>query len=61
MEKRNWKIQFSWVKAHVGIRGKELVDTLAKEAPTNLDIKESYKEVPKSAVNIEHGEISVEN
>ena len=27
-----WKIQFSWVKTHVGIHGNEIVDRLAKDA-----------------------------
>ena len=44
MGKINWKIKFCWVKAHVGIRGNELADTLAKGAATNEDIKECYKE-----------------
>jgi len=60
MGKTNCEIQFSWVKAHVGIQGNELVDTLAKEAATNMDIKESHKKVPKSVVISELGEISVE-
>jgi len=29
MKKTNWKIKLRWVKAHVGIRGNELDDTLA--------------------------------
>ena len=41
MGKTNWKIHFIWVKAHVGIQGNEPPDTLAKEAATNADIKES--------------------
>jgi len=50
MGKTHWKIQFCWVKAHVEIQGNELADTLAKEAETNVDIKECYKKFPKSVV-----------
>jgi hypothetical protein len=60
MGKIDWKIQFCWIKAHVGIQGNELADTLAKEAATNADIRESYKKVPKSVVLSELGRISVE-
>jgi len=30
MMKTNWQIKLRWVKAHAGIRGNELADTLAK-------------------------------
>ena len=55
-----WKIQLCWVKAHAGVQGNEIADTLAKEAATNEDIIQSYKKVPKSVVLSELGGISVE-
>jgi len=60
MRTTNWTIEFCWVKAHVGIQGNELADTLAKEAATNADLIESYKKVPKSVVMSELSGISVE-
>jgi len=45
MRKIDWKVQFCWVKAHVGIQGNELADTLAKKAAMNADIIECYKKV----------------
>jgi ribonuclease HI len=43
MEMQNWKIEFSWNKAHTGHQGNELADQLAKETATNGDIDERYK------------------
>jgi len=59
LEQTEWNIQFCWVKAHVGIIGNELSDTLAKEAATNLDIAECYNSVPKSVVKRELEDRSV--
>jgi len=32
LERTNWTIEISWVKAHVEIYGNELIDKLAKAA-----------------------------
>ena len=42
MKESEWKITFCWVKAHAGIMGNELADTLAKRAATNKNLPESY-------------------
>jgi ribonuclease HI len=38
MNKGNWEVKLFWVKAHAGILGNELADTLAKKAATNESI-----------------------
>ena len=40
MERNGWKVEFSWTKAHVGQRGNELADRLAKEAARSKNIEE---------------------
>jgi ribonuclease HI len=47
---KKWKFQLSWVKAHFGIQGNELADTLAMDSATISDIIECYKKIPKSVV-----------
>ena len=49
LEREEWKVEFSWIKAHAGYRGNELADRLAKEAASNRTI-ECHTRIPKSAV-----------
>jgi hypothetical protein len=46
LDKRNWTITFTWIKAHAGIYGNELADKLAKEAARKDDI--SLNRIPKN-------------
>jgi hypothetical protein len=48
LNKKNWKIEFKCVKAHVGIFGNEIADRLAKEATQNCDV--TCRKIPKSAI-----------
>jgi ribonuclease HI len=48
LNKQNCKIEFKWVKAHVGIYDDEIADRLAKEETQNHHI--TCSRIPKSAI-----------
>jgi len=48
LNKKNWKIEFKWVKAHAGIYGNEIADRLVKEAIQNYHV--TYSRIPNSAI-----------
>jgi Ribonuclease HI len=50
LEENNWKIQLTWVKAHVGLYGNEMADKLAKEAATDRSLQACYDKIPKSVI-----------
>jgi hypothetical protein len=50
LEKANWNIELSWVKAHVGIVGIELADQLAKAAASDSDAKIVFNRLPMSTL-----------
>ena len=59
LEQDEWKVEFSWIKAHAGHRGNELEDQLAKEAASSRTIDECFTRIPKSAVLSDLNEQSV--
>ena len=58
LEKDNWTIHFTWVKAHNGNVGNELADQLAKKAPNRVGAT-AYSKIPKIATikRIQEGEL----
>jgi ribonuclease HI len=50
LEKDNWTIHFTWVKAHNDNFGNELADQLAKKAASRREGETAYSKIPKSAV-----------
>jgi ribonuclease HI len=56
LERSEWKITFSWFKAHVGIYGNELADKLAKEAARSEGTSCEFNRIPKSTLYHEAAE-----
>jgi hypothetical protein len=50
LERKKWKIKFSWVKAHAGTRGNEIVDRLAKEAARSGGTEYEFARIPESTL-----------
>ena len=48
LERTNWIIHFTWVKAHLGTVGSETADRLAKQAAANSNLPVSYSRIPMS-------------
>ena len=59
LEAEGWNIQFSWVKAHVGILDNELADHLAKQAAEDENLQICYSRIPLSVVESELMQLSV--
>jgi ribonuclease HI len=58
LEKENWDIEYTWIKAHAGHYGNELADKLAKEAARNSAT--CYNKIPKSETEHQEREKSIE-
>ena len=48
LERQEWPMKFTWIKAHVGNHGNEIPDNLAKGATKNKEI--IYNKIPKSQI-----------
>jgi ribonuclease HI len=48
LEKSEWRITFSWVKAHAGTLGHEIAERLAKQAARNDNMQYVFDRIPKS-------------
>jgi len=59
MKRIIWEISLCWIKAHAGILGNELADTLVEKATSNESLTEDYNGIPKSVLMREIEEESV--
>jgi len=50
LERENWTIEYSWVKAHAGIYGNELADQLAKAAAKDNEAHITFNRIPISTL-----------
>jgi ribonuclease HI len=50
LERNKWTVEFSCIKAHIGIHGNELADKLAKEEACTKDTTVSFNRIPKSTL-----------
>jgi ribonuclease HI len=50
LERKEWRIKFSWVKAHAGTRGNEIADRLAKQAARSRGTEYEFTRIPKSTI-----------
>jgi hypothetical protein len=50
LERANWNIELSWIKAHAGVVGNELADRLAKAAASDSDAKIVFNRLPMSTL-----------
>jgi hypothetical protein len=57
LDRANWTIGISWLKAHIGIYGNETADQLAKAATRNSDTAVSYNRIPTSTLYSELKEV----
>jgi len=53
LERANWTLEFSWVKAHVGIYGNDLADRLAKVSARNRDTTIAFNRIALSRLYCE--------
>ena len=58
LEKENWNVEYTWIKAHAGHYGNDLADKLTKEAARSSEI--CYNKIPKSEIEHQEREKSIE-